>query len=274
MGLGIAQTAASSGYAVIMIDVDLEAAVKGIAKIDGQLSRLAAKGRINEEQRLETLGKLRPAAGLKEAGDAAVVIEAAPEHKALKLQLFRELDQICDRKAVLASNTSSIPITEIAAAAKHDDRVIGMHFMNPVPVMPLVEVIRGLATSDEAAGRIMSLAQAMGKTPVEVRDVPGFAANRILMPMINEAIYTVYEGVASPAAVDQVMMLGMRHPMGPITLADFIGLDTCLSIMETLHQGFGDPKYRPCPLLRSYVAAGWLGRKTGRGFYVYEEQER
>lgn len=199
-----------------------------------------------------------------------LVIEAVVENKQVKADLFRQLDEHAPAHTILATNTSSLPITEIAAATKRPEKVIGMHFMNPVPVMKLVEVIRGLATSDETFRVVDRLARHMGKTPVEVQDFPGFVSNRVLMPMINEAIYAVYEGVATPEAIDEVMKLGMNHPMGPLTLADFIGLDTCLYIMETLYEGFGDSKYRPCPLLRKYVAAGWLGRKTGRGFYVYE----
>jgi 3-hydroxybutyryl-CoA dehydrogenase len=205
--------------------------------------------------------------------DADLVIEAVVENMEVKTDLFRQLDQYSPKHAILASNTSSLPITEIAAATSRPESVIGMHFMNPVPVMKLVEVIRGLATSDEVNETVRNLAEKMGKVPVEVNDFPGFVSNRILMPMINEAIYAVYEGVASPEDVDTVMKLGMNHPMGPLTLADFIGLDTCLYIMETLYEGFGDSKYRPCPLLRKYVKAGWLGKKSGRGFYQYDNEK-
>lgn len=270
MGSGIAQTFLQSDFKVTLYDIDQEAVNRGFSAIGTALTRLVNKGRMTEEQESLILQNLTLSANLENACDSDLVIEAAPENMGTKKTLFKALERICMPQTILATNTSSLSITEIAAVTNRPERVIGMHFMNPVPVMPLVEIIRGLATSDDTTDCIKTLAQALGKTPVEVRDFPGFVSNRILMPMINEAIYTVYEGVAVPEAVDQVMKLGMNHPMGPLTLADFIGLDTCLAIMETLHQGFGDSKYRPCPLLRSYVNAGWLGRKTGRGFYIYE----
>lgn len=271
MGSGIAQTLAQSGLQVTLYDIETAAVNQGISSIGANLSRLVAKGKMTEEQRELLLTKIAVSTDLESAEHAELVIEAAPEQMDTKKMLFRRLDQICRPNTILATNTSSLSITDIAAATKRPQLVIGMHFMNPVPVMPLVEIIRGLATSDETLDSIQTLALTLGKTPVEVHDFPGFVSNRILMPMINEAIYTVYEGVAEPEAVDQVMRLGMKHPMGPLSLADFIGLDTCLAIMETLHDGFGDSKYRPCPLLRKYVQAGWLGRKSGRGFYIYEK---
>ncbi len=271
MGSGIAQVAAQAGYQVYLNDRTEELAQAGLSGIVKRLSRQVEKGRMTADEKQEIEGRLHVASDLKEAvKNADMVIEAIVENMQIKSDLFRQLDKLCPSHTILASNTSSLPITEIAAVTKRPEKVIGMHFMNPVPVMKLVEVIRGLATSDEVYSTVEKTARQMGKTPVEVNDFPGFVSNRVLMPMINEAIYTVYEGVATPEAVDEVMKLGMNHPMGPLTLADFIGLDTCLYIMETLYEGFGDSKYRPCPLLRKYVAAGWLGRKTGRGFYVYE----
>ncbi len=270
MGSGIAQVCAQAGYDVIMHDVKEEAAKKGLERINRLLQRNVEKGRLTEEEKTETLQRIALTSDLQEAHDADVVIEAVVEDMEVKTKVFQELDNIVPDHGILASNTSSLPITEIAAVTKRPEQVIGMHFMNPVPVMKLVEIIRGLQTSDETYATIREMTNKLNKTPVEVNDFPGFVSNRILMPMINEAIYTVYEGVASPEDVDRVMKLGMNHPMGPLTLADFIGLDTCLSIMEILYEGFGDSKYRPCPLLRKYVKAGWLGKKTGRGFYVYE----
>jgi 3-hydroxybutyryl-CoA dehydrogenase len=271
MGSGIAQVAAQSGLHVTLVDVDEARVNKGLQTIEKQLGRQVEKGRLTAEQKEEILGRLHPMTDLAAAvAEVDLVVEAVVENKRVKEDLFRQLDEHAPAHAILATNTSSLPITEIAAATKRPEKVIGMHFMNPVPVMKLVEVIRGLATSDETFHVVDRLARQMGKTPVEVKDFPGFVSNRVLMPMINEAIYAVYEGVATPEAIDEVMKLGMNHPMGPLTLADFIGLDTCLYIMETLYEGFGDSKYRPCPLLRKYVAAGWLGRKSGRGFYVYE----
>ncbi|OYD07975.1 3-hydroxybutyryl-CoA dehydrogenase [Paludifilum halophilum] len=271
MGSGIAQVAAGAGLDVKLHDIEEEYVQKGLQRIGKNLARQVEKGRLTEEEKEGVLGRIQGTNRLQEAArEADIVVEAVVENLHVKTELFRQLDPLCPDHAILASNTSSLPITEIAAVTQRPERVIGMHFMNPVPVMKLVEVIRGLATGEEVYRTVDELARRMGKSPVEVNDYPGFVSNRILMPMINEAIYTVYEGVAEPEAVDQVMKLGMNHPMGPITLADFIGLDTCLYIMETLYEGFGDPKYRPCPLLRKYVKAGWLGRKTGRGFYNYE----
>ncbi|ATU27349.1 3-hydroxybutyryl-CoA dehydrogenase [Bacillus velezensis] len=268
MGAGIAQTAAEAGFAVKLYDWEPETVTKGLHRIKANLEKEQAKGRKSQQEIDAAFSRISPAE-LREAGDADFVIEAIAENKKAKAELFDTLDKICPPHAVLASNTSSLPITELAAATKRPEKVIGMHFMNPVPVMELVEVIRGLATSEETAETVKKLAVRMNKTPVEVNDFPGFISNRILMPMINEAVYCLYEGAASKEAIDEVMKLGMRHPMGPLTLADFIGLDTCLSIMEVLYAGLGDPKYRPCPLLRKYVSAGWLGKKSGRGFYEY-----
>ncbi|MGA8941972.1 MAG: 3-hydroxybutyryl-CoA dehydrogenase [Thermoactinomyces sp.] len=273
MGSGIAQVAAQAGFQVTLHDISEVFVNRGIARIADQLERGLAKGKWTAQEKESVLSRIRPTISLEEAArDADMVIEAVVEKLEAKTGVFRRLDQNCPAHTILASNTSSLPITEIAAVTSRPERVIGMHFMNPVPVMKLVEIIRGLATSDEVYGKVKELAEAMGKVPVEVNDFPGFVSNRVLMPMINEAIYAVYEGVAEPEAVDQVMKLGMNHPMGPLTLADFIGLDTCLYIMETLYEGFGDSKYRPCPLLRKYVKAGWLGKKSGRGFYQYEDK--
>lgn len=269
MGSGIAQTLAHSGIEVTLYDLDRSAVDRGIELISTSLNRQVSRGKTTDEQRLQLLDRIIPATDFDRTKDAELVIEAVTERMETKQKIFAQLDQICMPHTILASNTSSLSITELGSATKRAPFVIGMHFMNPVPIMPLVEIIRGLETSNETFERIQILSQQLGKTPVEVKDFPGFVSNRILMPMINEAIYTVYEGVAEPEAVDQVMKLGMNHPMGPIALADFIGLDTCLAIMETLYHGFGDSKYRPCPLLRKYVQAGWLGRKTGRGFYRY-----
>jgi 3-hydroxybutyryl-CoA dehydrogenase len=268
MGAGIAQVAAASGHTVLLNDRTPELVARGVITITKNLDRSVEKGRISGEGRDEILGRIDTAPAI-ESCDVDIAIEAATEHLETKLAIFRALDEQCAPRAVLASNTSSISITVLGAVTRRPERVIGMHFMNPVPVMALVEIIRGIATSQETYAFTRDLAQQMGKTPVEVRDFPGFVSNRVLMPMINEAIYAVYEGVASPEAIDTVMKLGMNHPMGPLTLADFIGLDTCLAIMDVLHRGFGDSKYRACPLLRQYVAAGWLGKKSGRGFYVY-----
>ena len=269
MGSGIAHVAALSGYAVTMIDVAEAALEKGRSTIAGNLERQVKKGTIDTSARDSALSRITTATALDASAGAGVVIEAATEREDLKYRIFTDLDRIASPGSILATNTSSISITSIAARTKRPDAVIGMHFMNPVPVMQLVEVIRGLATSDETTSRVLALARAMGKTPVEVNDAPGFVANRVLMPMINEAVYCLMEGVGTPEAIDTVMKLGMNHPMGPLALADLIGLDTCLAIMEVLHDGIGDDKYRPCPLLRKYVDAGWLGRKTGRGFYKY-----
>lgn len=269
MGSGIAQVCAMSGYEVLLHDLKDEYVEKGLGTIAKNLSRQVEKGKMESEEKDAILSRLTSSTNLKNAAAVDLVIEAAVENMEIKTRIFAELDEITPRHVILASNTSSLPITEIAAATKRPEKVIGMHFMNPVPVMKLVEVIRGLATADEVYQEVEKMAESLNKVPVEVNDFPGFVANRILMPMINEAIYTLYEGVATKEAIDDVMKLGMNHPMGPLTLADFIGLDTCLYIMETLHRGLGDDKYRPCPLLRKYVKAGWLGKKSGRGFYEY-----
>ncbi|HEY0972852.1 MAG TPA: 3-hydroxybutyryl-CoA dehydrogenase [Gemmatimonadales bacterium] len=270
MGNGIAHVFAQSGIPVTMIDVSADALARGRATVEKNMERQVKKGTLDAAARDAALGRLSGATELGAVDGASLVVEAATENRDLKFRIFGDLDRLAPEGAILASNTSSISITEIAAVTRRPGQVIGMHFMNPVPVMQLVEVIRGLATTDATTQRVMELSRALGKTPVEVNDYPGFVANRILMPMINEAVYCVMEGVGTPESIDTVMKLGMNHPMGPLTLADFIGLDTCLAILEVLHDGLGDPKYRPCPLLRKYVAAGWLGRKSGRGFYEYD----
>ncbi len=269
MGNGIAHVFAQSGFDVVMIDVAQQALDKGRDTIAKNLDRQIKKGALPESERSAILGRVTTATSTDAVKGAALVIEAATENRDLKFRIFADLDAKADAGAILATNTSSISITEIAARTTRPELVIGMHFMNPVPVMQLVEIIRGLATSGATTERVVAWSTAVGKTPVEVNDYPGFVANRILMPMINEAVYCVMEGVGEPAAIDTVMKLGMNHPMGPLALADLIGLDTCVAILEVLHDGLGDPKYRPCPLLRKYVAAGWLGRKSGRGFYSY-----
>lgn len=269
MGSGIAQVCAQAGYDVTLNDLKGEFVERGLSSIEKNLARAVEKGRMSADEKDQTTGRLSSSTDLQDAKGVDLIIEAAVENMDIKKTIFAQLDEIAPEHTMLATNTSSLPITEIAAATNRPQQVIGMHFMNPVPVMKLVEIIRGLATSDEVYAAIEDMTNKLQKTPVEVEDFPGFVANRILMPMINEAVYTLYEGVASKEDIDSVMKLGMNHPMGPLTLADFIGLDTCLYIMETLHEGFGDDKYRPCPLLRKYVKAGWLGRKTGRGFYEY-----
>jgi len=269
MGNGIAHVFALAGFPVVMIDVVNAALSKGRDTIAKNLDRQIAKGIVPAEQRPEILDRLSTHTSLNAVTGASLIVEAATEDRDLKFKIFAELDRLADAGTVLATNTSSISITEIAARTARPELVIGMHFMNPAPVMQLVEIIRGLATSDATMQRVLAWSTALGKTPVEVNDYPGFVANRILMPMINEAVFCLMEGVGSAESIDTVMKLGMNHPMGPLALADLIGLDTCLSILEVLHGGLGDSKYRPCPLLRKYVAAGWLGRKSGRGFYTY-----
>ncbi len=269
MGAGIAQVAAQAGHDVLLNDIDDAAIARGLAGIAKLLDRAVEKGRTTQDERDAALARIVATPTFADLENVAVAIEAATEHLPTKRELFRKLDAALPPDAILASNTSSISITVLGAATKRAERVIGMHFMNPVPVMALIEIIRGIATSDETYRTVRELAVQLGKTPVEVRDFPGFIANRILLPMINEAIYALYEGIASVEDIDTVMKLGMNHPMGPLALADFIGLDTCLAIMNVLYDGFADSKYRPCPLLKQYVAAGWMGKKSGRGFYDY-----
>ena len=270
MGNGIAQVAAASGLAVIMNDVKQEFVDKGLKTIGGILARNVEKGKMTAAEKDALLGRIKSSVSLKDMAAADFVVEAATEKQDIKFQIFRDLDQMCKPGAILATNTSSIPIGRIAAQTQRPDKVIGMHFMNPVPVMKLVEIIPGLPTSEATLATTWALAEKFGKTPAKANDYPGFIANRILLPMVNEAVYCLYHGVGTREDIDTVMKLGMNHPMGPLALADLIGLDTCLAIMETLYDGFKDSKYRPCPLLRKYVEAGWLGRKTGRGFYEYK----
>ena len=272
MGGGIVQVAAASGFQVIMSDIAQGLLDKGVAVIGKNLDRLVQKERMTEAEKKEVLARIKATLLLKEMAAADFAVEAATENEQLKLSIFAELDKICRPGVILASNTSSIPITRIASATKRPELVIGMHFMNPVPVMRLVEIIKGLATSEGTFEVTKDLAIRMGKTPVEANDFPGFISNRVLMPMINEAIFALLEGVGTAEAIDQVIKLGLNHPMGPLELADLIGLDTCLAIMKTLYEGFGDPKYFPCPLLTKYVEAGYLGKKTGRGFYSYGQR--
>jgi len=270
MGNGIAQVAATSGLDVIMNDIKPEFVERGLATIAKILSRNVDKGKMTGEEKDAILGRIKTSVSLPEMAAADFVVEAATENETIKNQIFKDLDEICGPDVILSSNTSSIPIGRIAAQTRRPEKVIGMHFMNPVPVMRLVEVIPGIATSEETFKLTWNLAEKFGKTPAKSNDYPGFIANRILMPMINEAVFSLYHGVGTREDIDTVMKLGMNHPMGPLTLADLIGLDTCLAIMETLYDGFKDSKYRPCPLLRKYVEAGWLGRKTGKGFYEYK----
>ena len=269
MGNGIAHTAAASGFDVTLVDVNEGILQRAVSTITANLQRGVDKGKMTAEERDSIVARITPTTNVEAITGADIVIEAIIEQLDAKTELFARLDKVTSPDCILASNTSSISITKIAAATSRPEKVIGMHFMNPVPVMTLVEVIRGIATSDETWQKVEDLSKKMGKTPIEVNDYPGFISNRVLMPMINEAIFTLYEGVATRDAIDGVMKLGMNHPMGPLTLADFIGLDVCLAILRVLEQGFGDPKYRPCPLLVKMVDAGWLGRKSGRGFYDY-----
>ncbi|RMG46507.1 MAG: 3-hydroxybutyryl-CoA dehydrogenase [Acidobacteria bacterium] len=270
MGSGIAQVAARAGFRILLCDVAAEALTRAMQTIDRGLSREVSKQRLTEEEKRRVLERIRTTPEVTSLSDADFVVEAVVEDVEIKRGVFRQLDEITRPEVILATNTSSISITKLGAATRRPEKVIGMHFMNPVPIMKLVEIIRGMATSEATLATVKAMAEKLGKRPVEVGDAPGFVSNRILMPMINEAIFALYEGIGTVEAIDEVMKLGMNHPMGPLQLADFIGLDVCLAIMNVLYEGFKDPKYRPCPLLQRYVDAGWLGLKTGRGFYIYE----